>query len=84
MSTSVVSSFGISQFLIKSVELKESVKESKYFIVKCSLKIKEKIVQTHAIIDFGATGIAFVDKEFVYYYERRKKFERNKGIRSNR
>jgi hypothetical protein len=39
--------------------------ESKHLVVKCSLKIGEKVVNTHASIDCGATGIAFVDKDFV-------------------
>ena len=50
------------------MELKESAIECKYFIVKYSLKIKDKIVQTHALIDCGATEIAFVDKDFVDQY----------------
>ena len=43
--------------------------ESKHLVVKCSLKIKDKIIQTHALIDCRATGIAFVDKDFVHHHE---------------
>ena len=50
------------------MELKESGMESKHLIVKCSLKIKDKIVQTLALIDCGATGIVFVDKDFVCHH----------------
>ena len=41
--------------------------ESKHFILKCSLKIKDKLVQTHILIDCRATGIAFVNKDFVHH-----------------
>ena len=42
--------------------------ESKHLVVKCLLKIKDKVINTHALIDCGATGIAFVDKDFVHYH----------------
>ena len=49
--------------------MKESAMESIYFIVQYLLKIKHKIIQTHVLINCGATGIAVVDKDFVCYHE---------------
>jgi predicted aspartyl protease len=43
--------------------------ESKHLVVKCSLKIGDKLIDTHALIDCGATGIAFIDKEFVRHHQ---------------
>jgi hypothetical protein len=41
--------------------------ESKHLVVKCSLKIKDKVIDTHALIDCGATGIVFIDKDCVHH-----------------
>ena len=70
---SVNASFGISQFSIQSAEIKESSMESKHLVVKCSLKIEDKIIDTHALIDCGATGIAFIDKDFVRHHQIQEK-----------
>jgi hypothetical protein len=66
---SVNASFGISQFSIQSAEMKESSMESKHLVVKCSLKIGNKFIDTHALIDCGATGIAFIGKDFVRHHQ---------------
>jgi hypothetical protein len=66
---SVKASFGISQFSNQSAEIKESSMESKHLVVKCSLKIENKLIDTHALIDCGATGIAFIDKDFVRHHQ---------------
>ena len=69
----VNASVDISQFSISRAEIKESSMESKHLIVKCSLKIGEKKVDTHALIDCGATGIAFIDKDFVRHHQLQEK-----------
>jgi sulfur relay (sulfurtransferase) DsrF/TusC family protein len=66
---SVNTSFGISQFSIQSAEIKESSMESKHLIVKCSLKIGDKLIDTYALIDCRATGIVFIDKVFVRHHQ---------------
>jgi hypothetical protein len=66
---SVNTSFCISQFSIQSAEIKESSMESKHLVVKCSLKIGDKLIDTHTLIDCGATGIAFIDKDFVRHHQ---------------
>jgi hypothetical protein len=43
--------------------------ESKYLVVKCSLKIEGKVIVTHALIDCGATGMAFIDKDFIRHHQ---------------
>jgi hypothetical protein len=60
----IKSCFGISQFSISSAEIKEFLMESKHLVVKCSQKFRDRIIDTQALIDCGATGIAFVDKDF--------------------
>ena len=47
--------------------------ESKHLVVKCSLKIGDRLIDTHALIDCGATGIAFVDKDFVRHHQLEEK-----------
>ena len=50
--------------------------ESKHLVVKCSLKIKDKVIQTHALIDCGAKEIVFVDKDYVHHHELEEKWLR--------
>jgi hypothetical protein len=64
----VNASFGISQFSIQSAEITESSMESKYLVVKYSLKIEGKIIDTHAVIDCRATGIAFIENDFICHH----------------
>jgi hypothetical protein len=47
--------------------------ESKHLVVKYTLKIGDKLVDTHALIDCGATGIAFIDKDFVRHHQLEEK-----------
>jgi hypothetical protein len=41
--------------------------------VKCSLKIEDKLIDTHTVIDCGATAIAFIDKDFVHHHQLKEK-----------
>jgi hypothetical protein len=43
--------------------------ESKHCVVKCSLKIGDRIIDMLMLIDCGAMGIAFVDKDFVHHHQ---------------
>jgi hypothetical protein len=47
--------------------------ESKYLVGKCSLKIGDRLIDTDALIDCGATGIAFADKDFVWHHQLEEK-----------
>ena len=53
----------------QSAEIKKFSMESKHHIVKCSLKIADRLIDTHALIDCGPTGIAFVDKDLVHHHQ---------------
>jgi hypothetical protein len=59
----------MSQFLINSAEIQESLMESKYLVVKCALKIGNRLIDTQTLIDYGATGTPFVDKDFVLLHQ---------------
>jgi hypothetical protein len=47
--------------------------ESKYLVMKCLLKMEDKIIDTHALMDCGATEIAFIDKDFVCHHQLEEK-----------
>jgi hypothetical protein len=51
LSTVVKSRFGILQFAISSAELKVSLMERKHLVVKCSLKIRDRLIDTNTLID---------------------------------
>jgi hypothetical protein len=42
-------------------------------MVKFSLKIRDRLIDTHALIDCAAMGIAFVDKDFVHHNQLEEK-----------
>jgi hypothetical protein len=63
----------ISQCPINSTEIKESLTESKYLVVKCSLKIGDRLIDTHTLIDCRAIGIVFVDNDFVHHHQLEEK-----------
>jgi hypothetical protein len=42
--------------------------ERKHLVVKCSLTIVDPIIDTYALIYCTATGIAFIDKDFVCHH----------------
>jgi hypothetical protein len=43
--------------------------EGKHLVITCSLTIRDQVIQTHALIDCGATGIAFMDQDFARHHE---------------
>jgi hypothetical protein len=81
LSTVVKPRFGISQFSITSAEINESLIESKHLFIKCSTKIGDRVINTHALIDSRATGIAFVDKDFVRHHQlEEKEFQESREL----
>jgi hypothetical protein len=46
------------------VDVLEASMEGKHLVITCSLSIHDQVIQTHALIDCGATEIAFMDPEF--------------------
>lgn len=61
--------FGISQFSISSAEIKESLMESMNLVVQCSFKIRNRLIDTHTLIDYIAMWTAAVDKDFVCHHQ---------------
>jgi len=43
--------------------------EGKHLVVLCNISFGNRIVATHALIDCGATGIAFVDEDFARHHQ---------------
>jgi hypothetical protein len=43
--------------------------EGKHLVITCSLTVNNKEIPTHALINCGATGIAFMDQDFAYLYQ---------------
>jgi hypothetical protein len=68
LSTVVKSHFAISQFSISSAKIKESSMESNHLVVKCSLNIRDRLINMHTLIQYGNTGIAFVDQDLVHHH----------------
>jgi hypothetical protein len=73
LTTFVKSRFGILQFSISSAEINKSSMKSKHLVVKFSLKIRDRLIDTHASIVCRAMGLAFVDKEFVCHHQLEEK-----------
>jgi hypothetical protein len=61
--------FGISRFPISNVDVLEVPMEGKHFVITCSLTIHDQVIQTHALIDCEATGIAFMDQDFACHHK---------------
>jgi hypothetical protein len=51
------------------VDVLEGSMEGKHLVITCSLTIRDQVIQTHALIDCGATGIAFIDQDFACHHE---------------
>ena len=43
--------------------------EGEHLVVSCILSVNGQTIATHALIDSGATGIAFIDKNFAYHHQ---------------
>ena len=51
------------------LNLKEEELEGNHLVISCTInKNSAKNIPTHALIDYGATGYAFVDDEFASYH----------------
>ena len=61
--------FGISRLLVSKVEVLEGSMEGKHLVITCSLTVNNQEIPTHALIDCGATGIAFMDQDFARHHQ---------------
>jgi len=43
--------------------------EGKHLVVLCKISFGDRTVATHALVDCGATGIAFIDKDFACHHQ---------------
>jgi hypothetical protein len=57
------------RFSISKVDVLEGSMGGKHLVITCSLTIRDQVIQTHALIDCGATGIAFMDQDFARHHE---------------
>ena len=56
--------FGISHLSVSKVEVLEGSMEGKHFVITCTLAVNNQEISTHALIDCGATGIAYIIQDF--------------------
>ena len=56
--------FGISRLSVSKVEVFEESMEGNNLVITCTLTVNNQEIPTHALIDCGATGIAFMDQDF--------------------
>ena len=61
--------FGISQLSVSKVEVLEGSMEGKHLVITCSLTVNNQEIPAHALIDCGATGIAFMDQDFARHHQ---------------
>jgi predicted aspartyl protease len=59
----------ISSTTIRDAAIEEGSMDGKHLVVTCDLSFKHKKIPTHALIDCGATGYAFVDQAFATHYK---------------
>jgi len=61
--------FGISRLSVSKVEVLEGSMEGKHLVITCTLTVNNQEIPTHALIDCGATGIAFMDQDFARHHQ---------------
>jgi predicted aspartyl protease len=61
--------FGISRLSVSKVEVLEGSMEGKHLVITCTLTVNNQEITTHALIDCGATGIAFMDQDFACHHQ---------------
>jgi hypothetical protein len=59
--------FSISSTTVKDAAIKEGSMDGNYLVIMCTLSLNNKEIPTHALIDYGATGYAFIDQDFADY-----------------
>jgi predicted aspartyl protease len=61
--------FSVSNTAVKDVAIKEGSMDGKHLVMMCTLSLNGKEIPTHALIDCGATGYAFIDQDFANSHE---------------
>jgi hypothetical protein len=62
-------SFGFFRLSVSKVEVFEGSMKGKHLVITCSLIVNNEEIPTHALIDYGATGIAFMDQDFARHHQ---------------
>ena len=55
--------------MVSKVEVLEGSMEGKHLVITCTLTVNNQEIPTHALIDCGATGIAFMDQDFACHHQ---------------
>jgi len=66
----VLRCFGISRLSVSKVEVLAGSMEGKHLVIICTLTVNNQVIPTHALIDCGATGMAFVYKDFACHHQK--------------
>jgi hypothetical protein len=61
--------FGILRLSVSKVEVLEGSIEGKHLVITCPLTVNNQEIPMHALIDCGATGIAFMDQDFARHHQ---------------
>ena len=61
--------FGIWRLSVSKMEILEGSIEGKHLVITCTLTMNNQEISIHALIDCGATGIAFMDEDFAPHHE---------------
>jgi hypothetical protein len=61
--------FGISRLSVSKVEVLKGSMEGKHLVITCSLTVNNQEIPTHALIDCGATGIAFMYQDLGRHHQ---------------
>ena len=61
--------FGTSRLSVSKVEVLEGSMEGKHLVITSTLTINNQETPTDALIDCGATAIAFMDQDFVRHHQ---------------
>jgi predicted aspartyl protease len=54
---------------MRDVAIEEESLDGKHLVVMCDLSSHHKKIPTHALIDCGATGYAFIDQAFALHHK---------------
>ena len=47
-------------------DVKEESLDENHIVISTQIQDESSLISTHTLIDYGATGFAFIDKEFAY------------------
>jgi hypothetical protein len=61
--------FSISSTTLKDTAIEEGSMDGNHLVVMCTLSLNNKEIRTHALIDCGATGYAFIDQDFANHHQ---------------